>query len=508
MLNFAILLALLVIGSNAAVNVHREVYETLRNGNTANIWVQLPNKKFNPVAPEHLSQISGRDNRRLAHFKIMTEYANAMQAPLESFLQQKRANFKKFWITNAFVIYDADIETVRAIEMQFPVVEEIYIEQMASIEIPVQQQVEEQAQPNEKNLAGWNIEQTNAPSAWALGYDGRGFVLGNIDTGVRHTHEALRANYRGTIEGTNDYNWHDPRGATVPFDNNGHGTHVMGTMAGSLASGIGMAYGATWIAAKGCASSSCSQADLTSSGEFMAAPTDTAGRNPQPLRAPDVVQNSWGGSGGQTWFHPIVDSWLALDIVPSFSAGNSGPGCGTIGSPSDYRYSISVASNDQSRALSSFSSRGAGETPGNNATSTPWTLQKPDISGPGSSIRSAWNTGDSAYNTISGTSMSGPHIAASAALILGPFSAGGPCPSANATSCKSGVDCLCVEYFRKTATSTASNNYQPPGGVGPTTCDGVSYQSIPNYHYGYGILDVRAALNVAMAAARQAAQNQ
>jgi len=311
---------------------------------------------------------------------------------------------------------------------------------------------------------------------------------------VLHTHETLLSNYRGTIRGSHNYNWHDPNGANVPFDNNGHGTHVMGTMAGSFSSGIGMAWGATWIAAKGCASSSCSQADLTSSGQFMAAPTDLNEQNPDPSLCPDVVQNSWGGGGGQTWFHPIVDSWLAMDIIPSFSAGNSGSGCQTIGSPSDYEYAISVASNDQNRALSSFSSRGQGQ-----GSNHPWALQKPDISGPGSSIRSAWNTGNSAYNTISGTSMSGPHIAASTVLLLGPNGPGNSCPASVRTmDCDNPNDCLCVAYVRQLLETTASPDYNPPTG-GLQTCNGVLYTQIPNYHYGFGILDVGAAVNLAVA---------
>lgn len=492
MFQLAILLGLLAAGSSA-VNVHQEVYEALADGKKANVWVQLPNKKFTPTAPEHLKGIKGRDARRIAHFKTMTEYADSMQGPLNTFLSEKGANFKKFWITNAFVVYDADIELVRSLEMQFPVVQEIYIERQASIEVPISSQVEESSGAG-VNMASWNIEQTNAPFAWSQGFTGRGFVMGNIDTGVRYTHEALRNNYKGSAQNdnTHDYNWHDPRGEEIPFDNNGHGTHVMGSMAGSFASGIGMAYDATWIAAKGCASSSCSQSDLTSSGQFMAAPTRTNGLNPDPTKAPHVVQNSWGGSGGQTWFHAIIDSWLALDIVPSFSAGNSGSACGTIGSPSDYEYAVSVASNDQNRALSSFSSRGQGE-----GSNSPWRLQKPDISGPGSAIRSAWNTGDSAYNTISGTSMSGPHVAASSVLILGPYLDSQNCPNAGIEQCDDPSECSCVQYFRAKLSEGASVDYRAPSG-GQQTCNGVSYTTIPNYHYGYGLLNVTASLSSVM----------
>jgi len=414
-----------------------------------------------------------------------------MKGPLNEYLSELKVNFKKFWITNAFILYDADLVLIRYLEMQFPVIEEIYVEQMASIEIPVQHQIEDSnSNAVKKNLAGWNIEQVNAPSAWDQGFNGTGFVVGNIDTGVRYTHEALYSSYRG-YPNIHDYNWHDPRGEDIPFDNNGHGTHVMGTMAGTFESGIGMAFGARWIAAKGCASSSCSQADLTSSGQFMAAPTRVDGSNPDPLQAPNVVQNSWGGGGGQTWFHPIVDSWLALDIVPSFSAGNSGSGCSTIGSPSDYEYAISVASNDQQLRLSSFSSRGPGE-----GSAHPWADQKPDISGPGSSIRSAWNTADTSYNTISGTSMSGPHIAASTVLILGPIGPDRQCPASESTmlTCDEPNDCLCVQYVRQVLETTASSNYGAPTG-GLESCGGVSYTQLPNYHYGWGILDVAAAVS-------------
>jgi len=73
-----------------------------------------------------------------------------------------------------------------------------------------------------KNPAGtpeWNLEEIQVPEAWGLGYSGQGVVVGNIDTGVLHTHSALRGNYVG------EHGWYDPYGETeLPNDQNGHGT--------------------------------------------------------------------------------------------------------------------------------------------------------------------------------------------------------------------------------------------------------------------------------------------
>ena len=80
---------------------------------------------------------------------------------------------------------------------------------------------------------------------------------------MQFDHPALVRQYRGNNgDGTFDhnYNWFDPAGvcvpSTAPCDNDGHGTHTMGTMVGDDggANQIGVAPGAKWIAAKGCES--------------------------------------------------------------------------------------------------------------------------------------------------------------------------------------------------------------------------------------------------------------
>ena len=109
------------------------------------------------------------------------------------------------------------------------------------------------------------VTQVKAPDVWALGFNGTGIVIGNQDTGVRWTHNALKPHYRGWNGSSADhnYNWWDaihvdlpPPGANPcglnsqePCDDNAHGTHTTGTTSGDDGSGnqIGVAPGAKWI---------------------------------------------------------------------------------------------------------------------------------------------------------------------------------------------------------------------------------------------------------------------
>ena len=165
-----------------------------------------------------------------------------------------------------------------------------------------------------------------------------------------------------------NYNWYDPSlvcgsPSRVPCDNNGHGTHTMGTIVGDDGGSnqIGVAPGARWIAAKGCESGSCSTTALVNSGQWMLAPKDLNGLNPRTDLRPQVVSNSWGnGNGADTFYQSVVQAWIASGIFPVFANGNSGPSCGTVGAPGSYPESFGVGAYDVNNAIASFSSRGPG----------------------------------------------------------------------------------------------------------------------------------------------------
>jgi subtilisin family serine protease len=254
----------------------------------------------------------------------------------------------------------------------------------------------------------WGIAKIRADQVWSLEVNGTDVVVANIDTGVDYTHPALVGNYRGTITGSHDYSWYDPANICpnpqVPCDNNSHGTHTMGTIAGGL--GIGVAPGATWIAAKGCESSGCSEFALNSAADWILAPRKTDGSNPNPSMRPQLVSNSWGGGRGDTWYASKVDAWLAAGIIPVFSAGNSGPACETANDPGEYPNVISAGATDSADGIAFFSSRGPRSSGGIG----------PDLSAPGVGVRSSVPGGG--YSEYSGTSMAAPHVAGAIALVL------------------------------------------------------------------------------------------
>ncbi|MGP4102816.1 S8 family serine peptidase [Nonomuraea sp. KM90] len=336
-------------------------------------------------------------------FEAKNARARTSQEGLRKLLDSHHADYTPYWIVNAVKVTAG--EKLAAEIATLPEVERIDPIRILSLPKPVRGTAEEKVDAVE-----WNIDRVNAPRVWnELGNRGEGIVIAHIDSGAQFDHPELAASYRGrNPDGsyTHDYNWFDPARVcptAAPCDNNGHGTHTMGTMVG--ANGIGVAPGARWIAAKGCEVNTCTDASLLAAGQWMVRPTDLNGQNPRPDLAPDIVNNSWGGTGFDPFYQDVVEAWLAAGIFPAFSNGNEGPACRSSGSPGQYVTAYSAGGFDVNNALYTRSSKGEGENG----------EIKPNIAAPGVNVRSS-TPGDD-YDVYTGTSMASPHVAATVALI-------------------------------------------------------------------------------------------
>lgn len=435
------------------------VLDQLASNGKADIFVKMASDANLDGAED----IQNRNERLNFVHDSLTAHATRTQLAIRFFLRRQSAQFRVFWINNSVYVYGADEALVRTLAGRNDVA---YIR--GDREVPMHTPVAQAPSQSETNAVEWNIDLIHAPDVWEMGYTGEGVVVANIDTGVRYTHEALVGSYRGNNgDGTfsHDYNWYDPTmNLPAPADNVGHGSHTMGTMVGGdglgpSADDIGVAPGARWIAAKGCGVIFCSEFRLIASAEWVLCPTRVDGSDPDCSKAPDIVNNSWGGSGGDNWYLTYVRSWLAAGIAPVFSIGNSGPNCGTAGSPGDYNLVAAVGATGDDDVLADFSSRGPGG----------FRPLKPDIVAPGSSVRSSVGSGDSAYAIFSGTSMAAPHVSGTLALLLSAKPNTGLVKLANALRL-----------------GTVTDLGSPPG---PQSCGTRSFDQYPNEIYGWGRLD-------------------
>jgi len=359
---------------------------------------------------------------------------------------------KSFWITNQISIKNVNADLVSALA-KMPEISKIEEDRVIPMNWPVAKAAASDASPKANE---WGVERVDAPSVWAQGINGTGVVIGTIDTGVRLTHKALYRNYVG------EYGWYDPENSSEsPEDDNGHGTHTAGTIAGQ--GGIGVAPGAQWMSCKGCGSFGCQTSSLTGCGEFMVCPFLPDGTE-DCSKAPRLVSNSWGGGGGQDFYDDVVAAWNTVDIVPLFSNGNSGPYCGSSGSPADspMHSVIAVGSTTEEETLSDFSSAGPSY----------FDEIKPDIAAPGSDVRSSYYTSDDAYSILSGTSMACPHAAGVVALML----------SQDSTLGYEQVQEHLFAGTSKTIASTGEN------------CGGIPETEYPNNHVGWGRISASGAI--------------
>lgn len=378
-----------------------EVMAQLQERGTTDFWVRFADR---PDLSQ-FAQIEDWQERGQAVYGALTDSAAASQQEMREQLEAEGVDYDAFWATNAIRIEAGDTALVMSLASDDGV-EGIY--PTTSYDPPEL----EEGPAREASGLEWGVQDINAPEVWNdYGATGEGIVIATIDSGVQFDHPALVDAYRGTTGAgtfTHDYNWFDATSQSLqePTDNDGHGTHVTGTMVGDDGGDnqIGVAPDAQWIAANGCCPSD--QA-LISSGQWMLAPTKLDGSAPDPGMRPHIINNSWSTNqpSNDPFMEDVIQAWDAAGIFSMWANGNNGPSCESSGSPGSRAITYSVGNYDSEHAIASTSGRGAGQEG----------VVKPNIAAPGTNVRSAYpNDG---YASASGTSMASPHAAGAVALL-------------------------------------------------------------------------------------------
>ena len=368
-----------------------------------------------------------KDKKRLVFEKLVETAANS-QKPILTFLESRGIEHQAFWVVNMIWV-KGDWQHLKILAERTDT-GHIYANPRVRLTLP-----EEANVPGILNVDAveGNIQQIHASEVWAEGYTGQGVVIGGQDTGYDWDHPALKSQYRGWDGNAADhnYNWHDAihsgssscgTDSDEPCDDHGHGTHTMGTMVGDDGAGhqIGVAPGARWIGCRNMADGVGTPATYTECYQWFMAPTDLNDENPDPDKAPHVINNSWSCPTSEGCTQPeilqqVVENVRAAGILTVHSAGNSGPGCSSVNTPAAiYEASFTVGAVDSSNNIASFSSRGSVNVDGSGR-------MKPDVVAPGVNIVSSLRGGG--YGSMSGTSMAAPHVAGMAALLMSAYPA-------------------------------------------------------------------------------------
>ncbi|MGE6734230.1 S8 family serine peptidase [Streptomyces sp. NPDC059900] len=229
------------------------------------------------------------------------------------------------------------------------------------------------------------IDQTSLPLSGTYTYPdtaGSGVTAYVIDTGVRITHSEISG------RAVNGYDAVD--GDSTAQDGNGHGTHVATTIAGKT---YGVAKKAKIVAVRVLDNNGSGTTAGVIAGIDWVTSNHAAG-------APAVANMSLGG-GASTSLDEAVKNSIADGVSYAVAAGNEGVNASSS-SPARVPAAITVGATSNTDAKASWSNYGS----------------VLDIFAPGVSIKAGWNTGDTATNTISGTSMATPHVAGAAAVYL------------------------------------------------------------------------------------------
>ncbi len=454
--------------------MHPALADQVRHRGQASAFIHLENS----ASLERTPLIKDRTERIRFVYDQLRFQALRTQGPVIEKLKSRGIQYQAFYIENSILIENANESLLSEISTWPEVIsmslnpklilKTIDWQKALSFSFP-NYSLNNQGRGPEAHLTRLKI-----PQVWnELKNRGQGIVIGNQDTGFLWTHSALKRQYRGFggLNVNHMYNWMDAFGVmTEPEDDQGHGTHTLGSMIGDdgKKNQIGAAPDAKWIGCRNMNKGVGSVAAYLTCFQFFLAPYPMGGdpaRDGRPELAPHIVNNSWSCSEKEgcrsNELLGALQAHKAAGILNVVAAGNYGPQCGTVATaPAKYTDEVlSVgAYNRYMNEAASFSGRGPSSWSGKLA---------PDITAYGEIIRSSVYSGNDSYDDKGGTSMASPQIAGGIALLW---------------SSRPRLIGQIDETFQIV-------RGQAQGLTSRESCPGFPGSKIPNASFGYGMAD-------------------
>jgi serine protease len=242
----------------------------------------------------------------------------------------------------------------------------------------------------------WHLKRVGAESAWNYTC-GRGVTVAVIDTGVACFDKGPFS--RGTdLSGTRcEGGWNFVDDNAQAADDQGHGTHVAGTIAQTTNNAVGtagLAYCATLMPIKVLSRQGFGSTANVAEGIRFAADNGA-----------QIINLSLGGPIKSKILEDAVNHAIAKNVLVVAAAGNSGR---SVGWPAAYPGVVAVSATDVNDKIAAFSSRGPQVV-----------LAAPGVAVTQQTICNGGREKCEIFGTFSGTSMASPHVAGVAAMIEG-----------------------------------------------------------------------------------------
>jgi subtilisin len=254
----------------------------------------------------------------------------------------------------------------------------------------------------------WGADLIKAPTAWNNGPTGQGIIVAVLDTGVDYNHQDLKNNIwintkeiagngidddgNGYIDDVQGWNF-DGKNKDV-LDNNGHGTHVSGTIAAEN-NGIGVtgiAYNSKIMPVKVLDANGSGSYSNIAQGIYYAVDNGA-----------NVINLSLGGSSSNDTLKSAIEYASSKGVIFVMAAGNNGDSIPSYPARYAYNSGIAVGAVDQNNNLADFSNRSGSK-------------EITYVTAPGVGVYST--VPNNQYATYNGTSMAAPHVAGVVALML------------------------------------------------------------------------------------------